>query len=260
LLDQIPLEGTHAIRLALEQLYGYLVRNAKVYGVLTTMKGWCFVRRENRGRFYITRMFGDFAAHAPISNGAAFEGYYPTTGFSIMQALYYLSAVAQLTDDLVETPIDGVPGEVYLPPSGGSSEAASTILQPEVQDNGQSLHGQGGDGQGGFHIVGGYNQAECCQYHDGVQYRRFQLEPWIPENNLGPKTWLAIALPDRKKVVLKLWDAWKFDDEAQNREAAVYLHLRSLWGKCIPSLLVKSPLEFFHALVLQYVNVHDPCL
>ena len=29
---------------ALEQLFGYMVRNGKVYGVLTTMKGWCFLR------------------------------------------------------------------------------------------------------------------------------------------------------------------------------------------------------------------------
>ena len=217
------------------------------------------MRRENGGRIFITRMFGDFEAHPPISNGAVLEGYHPTTGFSIMQALYYLSAIAQVTDNLPETPIGGVPGQVVLPPSGSSSTPASTIVQPPIQDNGH-LHGQVDGGQGGFQIVGGYNQAECYQYHDGVEYRHFQFEPWVSENNLGPKTWIATTLPDRRKVVLKLWDAWKFDNEAQNREATVYLHLRSLWGKCIPSLHVKSPLEFFHALVFQYVKVSTPCL
>lgn len=44
LLYQVPLSGQYPARLALEQLYGYMVRNAKEYGILTTMRGWCFLR------------------------------------------------------------------------------------------------------------------------------------------------------------------------------------------------------------------------
>jgi hypothetical protein len=39
LLDQLPLSGRYHARLALEQLYGYMVRNGKAYGILMTMKG-----------------------------------------------------------------------------------------------------------------------------------------------------------------------------------------------------------------------------
>jgi len=262
-LDAVPLTGLYPARLALEQLYGYMVRNGKTYGVLTTMKGWCFLRRENEGLLYITRMFGDFQARQGISHGAAYEGYYAPQGFSIMQALYYLSAVAEATNNLPETPIGGRDGQVTLPYAGNSTTAAPTIQQPPPANPGFGLGGlapaQGGQGHQigyqGVQILGGYDQSECAHYDNAFNYKDFQFEPWLPENNLGPKTWIAIALPVQSKVILKLWDAWKFDEEARNREASVYLQLRSLWGKCIPSLFVKSALEYFHALIFQYVRV-----
>jgi hypothetical protein len=241
--DQLPLNDDHAACLALEQLFGYMVRNGKTYGVLTTMKGWCFARREDGGRFYVTRMFGDFLPAERVSMGAVAEGYQPTTGFSIMMALYCLSALAESAADSPETPIGNVPGAVFLPGATGSTSATTLIQRsPPV----------------GPRNVGESNDAECFQYDDDLVYEAFQFEPWLSETNLGPKTWTAIALPSRTNVVLKLWDAWHFDCELRNQEASIYLYLRSLWGKYIPSLRVKSPLDFFHALVLQYVKVLLP--
>ena len=72
-----------------------MVRNGKAYGILTTIKGWCFLYRVNGGELYMTRMFGDFSARPNMSPGAAAEGYYNTTGFTIMQALYYISTLAR---------------------------------------------------------------------------------------------------------------------------------------------------------------------
>ena len=244
----------------MEQLYGYMVRNGKAYGILTTMKGWCFLRRENGGRLYITRMFGDFQPRAGISAGAVQEGYYPTPGFSIMNALYYLSALAEATPNLPETPVNGVPGQVTLPLAGNSTTRAPTFQQPApgnaAYDPGAQVPVHGGQGgQWGVWILGDYEEAECSQYHEGVEYRDLQFEPWIQENILGPKTWVAKTLPDNTKVVLKLWDSWKFDNQAQSHEASIYLHLRSLWGKYIPCLRVKTALEYFHALIFQYVKV-----
>jgi len=93
-----------------------MVRNSKEYGVLTTLREWCFARRESGGRFYIPPMFGEFdSASDGLTLGAAYEGYYAPQGFSIMQALYYLSAIAELTPNLDERPIEGVPGQVELP-------------------------------------------------------------------------------------------------------------------------------------------------
>ena len=74
IVDHVPLAGNYPARLAVEQLYGYMVRNGKVYGVLSTMKGWSFLRRDNGGRLYMTRMFGDFEAWQGLSDGAVAEG------------------------------------------------------------------------------------------------------------------------------------------------------------------------------------------
>jgi len=232
---QLPLGELTPSHLALEQLFGYMVRNEKTYDVLATMKGWSFLRRENRGQLYITPMFGDFQARQGISNGAFYEVYYIPQGFSIMQALYYLSAIAEAMPNLPETPIGGRPGQVHIPYAGNSTTPAPTIQQ--LPDNqGFGLHGlappQGGQGQQygnqGVQILDGYDQSECTHYDDTFTYKDFQFEPWLPENNLGPKTWIAIALPTKFKVIFKLWDAWKFNEEARNREASVYLQLQSL--------------------------------
>jgi len=262
-LDDVPLSGRCPARLALEQLFGYMVRNGKTYGVLTTMRGWCFLHRQNGGHLVITPMYGDYVAWPGISQGAAPEGYYVPQGFSIMQALYYISAVAEGTPDLPETPVGGLPGVVTLPFVQNSTVAAPTIQQPPPAANPGAAFGALAPAQGGqghqanqtVQVLGGYDQSECTQYDTTFEIKGFQFEPWIPENNLGPKTWIAVALPAKSKVILKLWDAWKFDEESRNREASVYLKLRPLWGKCIPSLFVKSALEYFHALVFQYIKV-----
>lgn len=254
-LDQVPLVGYYPARLAIEQLYGYMVRNAKPYGILTTMKGWCFLRRVNGGGLYITRMFGDFPARPGISHGAALEGYYQPTNFSIMKAIYYLSRLAEITNDLPETPIGGVPGQVTLPLAQATNTATPTIQQPQPQPQ-QGIPGaQGGYYGQGYQILGGYEHADFRQYHSEVDYKHLQFEPWKPENMLGSKNWIAKVLSDNSTVVLKLWDAWNFDAQAQNQEALVYEHLRSLWGKCIPSLRVKTALDYFHALIIQYIEV-----
>jgi hypothetical protein len=116
-------------------------------------------------------------------------------------------------------------------------------------------HGYIGQGYQNVPIVGGYDDAECRQYHDDMDYTYLQFEPWKPEKSLGPKNWIAKVLFDDNEVVLKLWDAWNFDADARNHEADVYEHLRSLWGKCVPSLRVKTALDYFHALIFQYVKV-----
>jgi hypothetical protein len=208
-------------------------------------------------------MYGDFAAWPGISEGAAPEGYYVPQGFSIMKALYYLSAIVEATPNLPETPTGGLPGQVTLPQAGNSTNAAPTIQQPPAGNPGAGFgafvpaHGGQGHqvGYQGVQILGGYEQSECAHYDDAFKYRDFQFEPWLLGNNLGPKTWIAIALPVQSKVILKFWDAWKFDQKARDHEASVYQQLRPLWGKRVPSLFVKSALEYFHALVLQYFGV-----
>jgi len=84
-----PVEGEYAGHLAVEQLYGYMVHNGKTLGTLTTMKGWCLIRRFNGGMLQMTPIYSDFPAWGNIITDAAEEGYNPTPNFSIPKALYY---------------------------------------------------------------------------------------------------------------------------------------------------------------------------
>lgn len=259
-IDTAPISGEHAARLAVEQIYGYMVRNSKTIGVLTTMKGWCFLQRFNGGRLIMTRMYGDFSAWGNITSGADAEGYYATPNFTIMKALYYLSYLTAATNDTLETPINGQPGYVYLPfASGVGTHAAPKIQQPAIiapRPAGQG-NGNGNDYAGyDFAITGGYEVAnDFCQLHEEVDYRVLQFEPWVKENCLGPKNWIAKVVSNGSQIVLKLWDAWKFDASTRDHELAVYLQLKPLWGKFVPFLYVSTPIEFFHALILEYVDV-----
>jgi hypothetical protein len=56
-------------------------------------------------------------------------------------------------------------------------------------------------------------------------------------------------------VFVKLWDGWKMSSEGCEQEAAVYLHLKELWGKGIPKFLGYGTWSFYHVLLLQFVEV-----
>jgi len=264
-LDTAPIEGIQHGRLAVEQLFGYLVRNEKTIGILTTMKGWCFLYRDTGGILYLTRMYGEFPAWGHVTHGAAAEGYYDTPNFTIMQALYYISYIATRINNAPETPLNGRQGRVFLPDADpDKAKAAPRILQPRMlapmpqpQDAGQiPVHYAHA-----YSITGGYETADdFCQFDTEVDYGVLQFEPWIKENNLGPKNWIANVVSIGRKVVLKLWDAWKFDASTRDLERDIYLQLNSLWGKIVPSLYVSTPIEFFHALILQYVEVRPVLL
>ena len=167
-----------------------MVRNSKTIGVLTTMKGWCFLWRFNGGILSMTRMYGEFPAWGNIAHDAAAEGYHPTVNFTIMKALYYLSAFAANTNDTPETPVNGQPGYVYLPPaSSKTAHTAPKIQQPPVIAPMPAGQGPGGGHAGyTYTISGDYETADdFSQFHREVDYGVLQFEPWVTENFLGPK-------------------------------------------------------------------------
>jgi len=62
-----------------------------------------------------------------------------------------------------------------------------------------------------------------------------------------------------------MWDDWhRYGEdhessakELRDDETTIYFHLKPIWGNYIPSLLASSPLEFFHALIIEYIpSVH----
>jgi hypothetical protein len=118
--------------------------------------------------------------------------------FSIMKALYYLSYVADAMHKIMETPRDGVPGQVELPPSStNTAVAASRIIQPPQPDQGQMAGGNPyGQAPGGYaaargvKVIGGYENAVSHQYEPHRTYTSLRFEPWLKANCLGPKTWV----------------------------------------------------------------------
>jgi hypothetical protein len=249
------LTGIHSGRLAVEQLFGYMVRNAKTLGIISTLKGWCFLYRQDGGILFMTRMFGDFLPLENMTYGAAAEGYYPTPNWTIMKALYFLSNFGEIVPDTVET-TNGQPGRVELPyaQSDCATAAPRILIVRDIRDRLLAPRPPG------EYYYGGY-QAEhaavgMVQFHEGVDYTSLLFEPWKVDNQLGPKNWIAQVISDQSKVVLKLWDGWKVDTKERDREAEVYVHLRPLWGKYIPSLRVATPFDYMHALILEYINVN----
>jgi len=98
-----------------------------------------------------------------------------------------------------------------------------------------------------FAITRGYEAADdFCQFDKEVDYRVLQFEPWDKGNCLGPKNWLAKVVSNGSQVILKLWDAWKFDASTRDHELGIYLQLKSLWGKfvhqytCLPLLNIST--------------------
>ena len=248
----------------MEQLYGYMVRNGCPFGVLSTFKGWCFLQRYNGGILRMTPLYGDFFPLPGVTDGAGAEGYHVPVTFSIMKALYYLSYIADAAPKVPETPRNGVPGQVQLPMSvTQTAAAAAQIIQPPQNQQmapanpfGQAVGGN--QAAGGVHVVGGYENAISHQYDKDVTYKSLRFEPYLKANYLGPKTWIARTLPENEKIVLKLWDGWTCSSDDQEQEASIYLKLRPLWGKFVPALRVQSPLEFYHALIIEYIEVHSP--
>jgi len=135
-VNDIP--DNHAGRLAVEQIYGYMVRNACPYGIISTLKGRCFLQRYNGGVLRMTPMYGDFFALPGITNSAEIEGYCLPANFSVMKALYYFLYLAEAAPKIFETPVNGVAGQVELAMSSAQKNMpAARILQRHQPDQGQ---------------------------------------------------------------------------------------------------------------------------
>ena len=228
--------NTNAGRLAVEQVYGYMVRNQKALGIITTMTGWVFLKRENGGRLFMTSCLGcgDF-------NDLVARGYTRPGGYTISQALYFFSALAESTPDLPETigssgyPVQRIP-------------EAMASLAPSIPQGFEFNYAN-------FPA----NQAATGQYPGEFQWVGLAFEPWKSGNQIGHKTWLG-NFDERSqqrgsgKVVIKLWDSWRFHSKDRDNEVAVYHRLQSLWGLCVPTLRAFGPLGFSHCLVIDYID------
>lgn len=233
---EAPVDGEHAGRLAVEQIYGYMVRNAVQLGIISTMLGWVFLWRQDQGQLYMTRMF----ACRPEIDG----GYTVPQGLSIMQALYYFSGLAEISPILPET-TGGQAGRVQIDQAATQTPAAAPTIRITqniefVQHNSQQRHSQ--------------TPGQQFVLKNSTKELSLIFESWKVENRLGEKTWRCRLLPD-DDVVIKIWDSWRCDSSARDHEVDVYMRLQSLWGKVVPSLIASAPIHFFHGFILKHIEV-----
>jgi hypothetical protein len=228
-LGTVPV-GFHRGRVAVEQLYGYMARNGKAYGILTTLRGWCFATRRDGGELLMTRMF----RHGPEA-----PDQYRASNVPIMMALYYLSHLASNQPDISET-TQGRPGRIDLPWANADTETPAPQRQwvnavpwvaPFVPPP----------------------QPQVPFFQQFTVNPLGPFEPWKKDNQLGGKCWITTLLPDEVKVVVKFWTD---DDETLKfNERNNYLRLKPLWGKVIPALVGYDLWQHSNSLGVQYVEV-----
>jgi hypothetical protein len=226
-----PLTGVHTGRLAVEQLYGYMIRNSKTYGILTTLRGWCFAYRGNQGQLLTTRMF---ASHPPEPNSSHPDGYTQPSVTTLM-AIYYLSHLSLDAPDTVEMLRPGQFGEIELQFADPDTSRAAPTPEPRTNPN---------------HYA--QNIAPAPYGHRGYQYA-VRFEPWVQGNQLGGKSWIVDLYPAATKAVLKLWDGQ--DESMKHNEADTYKRLEPLWGRCVPRFIGLDIWEHSNSIVVEYIKV-----
>jgi hypothetical protein len=236
-------EGEHHGRLAMEQTYGYLVREKKKYGVITTVNGWVFMYRKNGGELYTTHLL-------PC------ESTEPT----IRQALYYISAMGAREPFENETDMFG--NELEIPPANAESPTAAPQIPPHPLPPPSTSRGPVGDPQKRSNPSGLYDPRRGRHVHLILQpdsnFPSLIFDPSVASNQLGRKTFLATFMPEKRVVVGKFWDSWKEKKDERDREAATYMKLQTLWGEIVPQFLGKAEYEWQITLFVELIDVHPP--
>jgi hypothetical protein len=92
----------------------------------------------------------------------------------------------------------------------------------------------------------------------------FEFDP-LQEELFAVNNWTATAIypnGERLRVMYKIWDPWKTVKERPlnhselqaNNEAAIYKELHSLWGGCVPYLIGHGIIQFFHGVIIQFIE------
>lgn len=200
-----------------------MVRNSKQVGVLTTINGFVFLFRENWGNLRVTRLISG-----------------ESINFTILQALYYLSWLSVGFPFLPETDANGVPIQLQAANSKRADPA------PRVPGQFPSATDDEWDG-----LI-----PQPVQYilSPDPSPPKVRFEPWVEENQLGPKTFL-LHLENSKTVVGKFWDGHKHTSIERDNEVKVYMKLQSLWGAAVPRFVSCCEIDFFWALLIEHVKV-----
>ena len=229
-----PSTGDHHGRLAVEQAYGYMFHNSVVYGIISTVNSFAFLRREQGAKLNLTRLI-------PATR----------TDPTILRLLYYFSNLCATTSLLVETHRDGRPVSVVRAPS--DSSIAPLVPQPSVSRNAppSSLSRIQLDPP---RRSPRFQQGDSSFKSSILEELYLDIDTSTVESWLGCKGYKGI-LHTGEPVFAKLWDGWKHSSDEADRESAIYNALRGLWGTRVPRLIAHGGWGFCHTIVLEFIKV-----
>jgi hypothetical protein len=235
IIGRDPLQGVHHGRLAVEQIYGYMVHDKILYGILSTYNAFVFLKRERPGILYMSRMIPNNSNSPTIMKLIYFfshlcardVGYYPETDAGGQQIT--LTRADKDTGRAPKIPQPSNTPNTVLPPIDlpPSNSPRRSPRKHDTQDQFASIQSPN-------------LSLDIDQRAQGAY--------------LGCKGWRG-TLSTGRIVFAKLWDGWKFTRENCDHEASIYLQLGDLWGTTIPEYLGSGDWGFCHILLLSYVEV-----
>jgi len=230
-------------RLAVEQVYGYMCWNSTQLGILTTTTGFAFLRRADGGILYLSRLYGSHGSLAPFQYELP-SSMAPHSTFTVSHMLYWFTAMTEQMPPLSETRMAAAI-QVQAAYRTLQHLSTSTVYATTVPPN-YSLPPLPPTAAGSQ--SGPYSLQSTTNLF-------LEFKPWLRQNHRGGRAWSALLLPEKTPVVVKCWDGYKNNDNAQNSEVDNYLKLQDLWGICIPTFIAVGKVAFCHAIIIEDLKV-----
>jgi hypothetical protein len=206
-----------------------MVHNAVVYGLITTVNAFVFLRRDNGGKLQLTRLI-------PAT----------TTTPTILHMLFYMSHLCASTELLYETHLDGRYVSIARAPT--DSSAAPRLPVPSIAPSRPSL---GPTPSLPPRRSPRFQKDNLTDVVDDEL--RLYIDIRSPGTYLGCKGYKGV-LDTGETVFAKLWDGWKHSSEEIDREVQIYRQLSGLGGT-VPKMIAHGGWGFCHILLLEFVKV-----
>lgn len=228
--------------LAVSQVYGYMCWNSLPLAILMTTTGFVFLRREDGGVLYMSRMYGSHRSLQPFQYVMP-HSMAPNSDFTISHLLYWFTALTEQAQPILES----------------SLQQAIRVLNAQRYGPTYSNNLQIGVPTSPDYII---PQQDTSILLPNVPYGLQSIEnmflefrPWLRQNHRGGRAWSGVLLPERLPVIIKCWDSNKHTADRQKTEVDNYLKLQGIWGSCVPRFIGFGRVGFCHALILEYVEV-----
>jgi hypothetical protein len=219
-----------------------MFHNSVVYGIISTVNAFAFLRREKGGKLGLTPLI-------PATQ----------TDPTVLCMLYYFSSLCAASPQLVETHPDGRPITPIRAPSDSSTAPLIPLPSlPRTTSNSYLSHVQLNSRRRSPRFQHTDSSPPIDQKLSDQLY--LDIDVTVSGTWLGCKGYKGI-LHTGEIVFAKLWDGWKHSSEEADREVAIYNSLHQLWGTVIPKFIAHGGWGFSHIVVIEFIKVCiPPCL